>query len=422
MRVLLATFGSYGDLNPYLGLGLALKARGHRPVLAVMPSFRGHVESAGLEFRPMRPDGNPSDQALVARIMDPMRGAQFLVRDVLMPRVREMYDDLAEAARDADLVVSHPLTIAAPVLCEKRGLPWASSVLAPLNFFSALDSATRRAAAGHRGAPSALAVGVEAAECDRPVHDAPLGQAGPRAARVPGPAARGQPRDPRAVLAAPDARLVFTCAGRAAGRLASAHGRDRRRELRRRPRSHARRPCALPRRRPAADRLHAGQCGGERESRPAVLRGQRRGRDRAADDGRSCWWDGRRRIDPSSVGREVFVTDWAPHSELFHRAAAVVHQGGAGTLHTALAAGRPMLVVPFAHDQPDNAARVERLGVARVLYPQHYSPARVRRALDRLLSDPVVTGTADTLGALVRAEDGGAAATRALTQLHNTSI
>jgi hypothetical protein len=50
-----------------------------------------------------------------------------------------MYDDLSEAARNMDVVVSHPLCFAAPVLCEKRGLPWADSVLAPLSFFSSQD-------------------------------------------------------------------------------------------------------------------------------------------------------------------------------------------------------------------------------------------------------------------------------------------
>ena len=65
----------------------------------------------------------------------------------------------------------------------------------------------------------------------------------------------------------------------------------------------------------------------------------------------------------------VIAVDYAPHAALFPRAAAVVHQGGAGTLHHALASGRPMIVVPFAHDQPDNADRARRLGVARVIVP-----------------------------------------------------
>ena len=77
----------------------------------------------------------------------------------------------------------------------------------------------------------------------------------------------------------------------------------------------------------------------------------------------------------------IAAFDHAPFSKLFPRARAVVHQGGIGTIGQALRSGRPQLVVPFAHDQPDNALRVEGLGVARVLYPRRYTG---RRAAERL--------------------------------------
>jgi UDP:flavonoid glycosyltransferase YjiC (YdhE family) len=114
---------------------------------------------------------------------------------------------------------------------------------------------------------------------------------------------------------------------------------------------------------------------------------------------------------------DVFVAEWAPHSELFPLAAAVVHQGGAGTLHSALAAGRPMIVVPFAHDQPDNAARLERLGVARTIYPQQYTTERVRGTLAALLADEGAKAAASDIGDKVRAERGGDNAVEALEAL-----
>jgi UDP:flavonoid glycosyltransferase YjiC (YdhE family) len=120
---------------------------------------------------------------------------------------------------------------------------------------------------------------------------------------------------------------------------------------------------------------------------------------------------------PAIESDQVFVAEWAPHSELFHRAAAVVHQGGAGTLHTALAAGRPMIVVPFAHDQPDNAARVERLGVARTIYPQQYTASRVRETLASLLADGNAKAAATAIGQKVSAERGGDNAVDALQGL-----
>ena len=94
-----------------------------------------------------------------------------------------------------------------------------------------------------------------------------------------------------------------------------------------------------------------------------------------------------------------------------------MHQGGAGTLHTALAAGRPMIVVPFAHDQPDNAARVERLGVARTIYPQQYTASRLRATLASLLADADAKGAASEIGRKVSAERGGDNAVDALQTL-----
>jgi UDP:flavonoid glycosyltransferase YjiC (YdhE family) len=123
---------------------------------------------------------------------------------------------------------------------------------------------------------------------------------------------------------------------------------------------------------------------------------------------------------PAIDSPDVFIAEWAPHSQLFPRAAAVAHQGGAGTLHTALAAGRPMIIVPFAHDQPDNASRTERLGVARTLYPAQFTVASVRKALDSLLSDSDVGSRAATVADEVRRENGGATASSAIEKFMST--
>src|SRR5262249_15866724 len=64
---------------------------------------------------------------------------------------------------------------------------------------------------------------------------------------------------------------------------------------------------------------------------------------------------------PASLPEGMLAVDYAPFSELFPQAAAIVHQGGVGTTAQAMRSGRPMLVMPYAHDQPDNAARIVRL-------------------------------------------------------------
>ena len=65
----------------------------------------------------------------------------------------------------------------------------------------------------------------------------------------------------------------------------------------------------------------------------------------------------------------------------FRGAAMVVHQGGVGTTAQCLRAGKPMLIMPYSHDQPDNARRMRRLKVAKVIEKSNYKPARVARTL-----------------------------------------
>jgi UDP:flavonoid glycosyltransferase YjiC (YdhE family) len=95
----------------------------------------------------------------------------------------------------------------------------------------------------------------------------------------------------------------------------------------------------------------------------------------------------------------------------------IVHHGGVGTTGLAMRSGRPMLVVPFAHDQPDNAARLTRLGVARTLDPRRYTPARAEAELRLLLDDPAYSQRATEVGGQVREEDGVRAACDALEGL-----
>jgi UDP:flavonoid glycosyltransferase YjiC (YdhE family) len=114
---------------------------------------------------------------------------------------------------------------------------------------------------------------------------------------------------------------------------------------------------------------------------------------------------------------EVMAVPYAAHAALFPRASIVVHQGGAGTLHHALAAGRPMLVVPYAHDQPDNANRARRLGVARIIRPARYRAARVADTLRALIGESSYAESAARVASDVRAEDGVRTACDAIERL-----
>ena len=109
---------------------------------------------------------------------------------------------------------------------------------------------------------------------------------------------------------------------------------------------------------------------------------------------------------PPNLPASILAWDYLPFAQIFPHAAAVVHQGGVGTTAQTLRAGRPMLVVPFAHDQFDNAARMRRLGVGRILSRKRYRAAAVATELGALLSDETARLTAAELGARVRAERG----------------
>jgi UDP:flavonoid glycosyltransferase YjiC (YdhE family) len=106
----------------------------------------------------------------------------------------------------------------------------------------------------------------------------------------------------------------------------------------------------------------------------------------------------------------VHIAEYAPYSELMPRAAATVHQGGIGTTAQALRSGRPMLVVPWSHDQPDNAERIRKLGVGRVLARKRYTAKAAAAELSHLLQERTYRERAAQMGAAVSGEDGLSAA------------
>lgn len=109
---------------------------------------------------------------------------------------------------------------------------------------------------------------------------------------------------------------------------------------------------------------------------------------------------------PQAHGADVLVLPYAPYSQIFPHGAVNVHQGGSGTTGQALRAGRPMLVVPYGWDQPDNAMRIERLGTGLHLPRKRYSPETATSALERLLRESHFAERAREIGRQVQEEDG----------------
>src|SRR6266487_3885409 len=126
-RIVLTTHGTLGDLHPYLAIALELQKRGHKPVIATSEYHRRTIEAAGVEFHPIRPDISFDDQELHRRLTEPKRGLERVIREFMLPVLRESYDDLlAVVQKDggADLLISQILIFAAPLIAEKTGIRW----------------------------------------------------------------------------------------------------------------------------------------------------------------------------------------------------------------------------------------------------------------------------------------------------------
>jgi rhamnosyltransferase subunit B len=91
---------------------------------------------------------------------------------------------------------------------------------------------------------------------------------------------------------------------------------------------------------------------------------------------------------PADLPPSMLWQDYVPLRALLPHAAALIHHGGIGTTAEALRAGTPQLVVPLAHDQFDNGARVTALGVGASLPAGRLNEDRLVRALGHLLAAP----------------------------------
>jgi UDP:flavonoid glycosyltransferase YjiC (YdhE family) len=123
---------------------------------------------------------------------------------------------------------------------------------------------------------------------------------------------------------------------------------------------------------------------------------------------------------PQALPESICVAEYAPYSALFPRAALVVHQGGVGTTAQCLRAGKPMLIMPYSHDQPDNGRRMRRLGVARVIERGDYAPLTVARRLTAMLAEPILAQRATSVAQQLAHEDGVRAACDALEELYRS--
>ena len=424
MRIVLSNIGTFGDTNPLIAIALELKRRGHTPVMALPEVYRSKIEPLGLEFRPVRPDIDPANTALVEMIYDVKTGTETGLRRFLFPALHETYADLRAAATEpvrADLMLLGELNYAGPIVAEATGIPWASYVLAPLSFFSAFD-------------PPVLPMYPRLARADRAVPG--MGRAIKRLARF---VSRKWPEPIyalRRALGLPQGRNPLFDAKHSPDLVLALFSHVLGEEQKDWPEhtlttgfcfydadaGNAKLPEHLEKFLAAGEPpvvftlgsaavLAAGNFY-EYSARAAIKLGIRAVLLVGGDP---------RNRPQVPLPDSICVAEYAPYSALFPRARLVVHQGGVGTTAQCLHAGKPMLIMPYSHDQPDNARRMQRLKVAKVVRKKRYTPVRVARKLATMLDEPKYARRAESVARLLAREDGVKTACDALERLAKTS-
>lgn len=387
-RVLFATAGSHGDIHPFIALALALKARGAATVLTTNPYFQAEIERAGIDFFPA---SKPIDVAQFIRdnpwMHNPLVAGKRLFERVVLPMLEDGQRRADDLIRDfkPDIALMHPLCVGGAAVSEKHHVPWASVALAPVIWMSAhepnvtvpigpggmhpplwwwrflrhhgrkimrrvLDRPLNRNRAALGLAPledhwdnvtrgGVLSLGLWSPAFRPPLPDDPA------AARITGfpwydQSEQDWPgRDALERFIAADAPPIVFSLG-----TATVHDPRNFYDL-------------------AAHAAH-------RIGRRAVL------------------LIGRSGTPPRNLPPGVICAAYAPFSWIMPRCAAAVHHGGIGSTAQGLRSGRPTVIVPFSHDQFDNARRCEVLGTSVTLKASRMTRARFERALSEALDAP----------------------------------
>ena len=418
MRFLLASWGSHGDLHPFLALGRGLLARGHETTLVGHPDWEMEAHGAGLRFvstgEPSREDFIRDHPDVLSMRWGGLVSLHTLVNKAIAPGFDHTIRALLSETCNHDVIVAHHFTFPAPVAAELSGLPWATVSLAPGVVPSAWSLPGANFARPGRG-PLGRAwnqfiwssgslisrvmvdpvVNRLRTEHDlKPVSDAIFAAHSPAlnlqlysehfAARPPDwseekriagfcfydpPDAVALDPEIEAFLAKGEPPILFTL-GSVAVQSPGAFFRS------------------------AVEALETLGLRG------ILLIGPEKNR-------------------PTHLPGSVLAVPYVPYGLLMPRVRAVAHQCGIGTLSHTLRAGLPSLACPFAFDQPNNARRLEALGVAELILPHQRDARHMGLALEKLLSGNA-PALARHLGEQISEENGVARACDILEEVFTT--
>jgi rhamnosyltransferase subunit B len=410
-QIVVTTIGSLGDLHPKIAIALELRKRGHTVIFATQNVYQAKIEALGFEFHEMRPHAI-DDPAELARIIDVKKGVEYFIRQWLLPNLRETYTDLIDIAKDADFIISGEIVYATRLVAEKLGIRWASSALPPSSFFSAYDPPVL-APFPFLAKLRPLGVAVNRAVIDfaksvtkswaEPIHQLRRELELPELAGNP---LIDDKFSPYLVLAMFSPVLAKPQPDWAANTIVTGftfYDDDQ---------NQAELTSELQQFLDAGEPPIIFTLGSVAVLNPGFFY-QESIQATTRLNRRAVLLMGGNPL-PKKLPKDIIAIDYAPYSKLFPHACAIVHQGGIGTTGQALQAGCPTLVVPYLGDQPDNAARVKRLGTSRTILRQQYSAARVAKELSELISNPSYAVKAAEIGRIVQSENGASTACDAI--------
>lgn len=400
MQFVILTTGTQGDVQPFVALAQGLSRAGHSAVLAAPDSFAPSVKSLGVPFAPMGTDYSAlmaSPEGKAALRGNPVQAMQVMKQQIL-PMMRQMLKDAWAAAQGADAIIYHPKVLAGIHLAEKLRIPCfigtAVPIVVPTRAFPAPAFVSRNLV-GFLNRWTYAAVRASSRPLQGLINEWRREQLnlGPRLESEYQHDGRPVP-----VLHAFSAQVVPPPADWPAEAIVTGYWFPQRPQP-------WEPPAAL------ADFLEAGPppvyigfgsvSGLTRENTTQLATEALR---QAGVRGIVATGEGDA---PVQVSETVLCIPGAPHDWLFPRMAAVVHHGGAGTVAAGLAAGRPTLVCPATTDQPFWGRVVHGLGVGPAPIPfRQLSAVRLAEAIQAMTRDKEMKRKAASLGKLIQAEDG----------------
>lgn len=399
MKTLISTFGTHGDVQPFLALGQGLRAHGHTVAVCTSASYRPTIEALGLQYAAM----SDTMLNLTKALLDGSEKALAVMRR-MGPAMRAMVEEEWQAARAfaPDLLVYHPKMLGSYHIAEKLGIPLVMAI--PLPFYTPTRAFPNPFFAGLRlggwanqasfrlmSVTGGMYSGMTNRFRKETLGLAPLRRfADQLVTRAGAPIPILYPYSPHLLPVPADFPPHVHVTG--SWFLEAATPWEP--------------PAALTaflQAGPPPVYVGFGSTGGRgAEQRARIVL------DALAQAGQrgvlARGWGG---LATGALPNTAYALDEAPHDWLFPRMAAVVHHGGSGTTAAGLRAGKPTVICPSFGDQPFWGRLVAERGLGPEPIPQlKLSASRLAEAIRTAATDPAMGQRAAALGEQIRAEDG----------------